>query len=206
VNGRRLLALVAVVAAATWLLSGSPATWPIRNARTGHGPIVCFGDSLTAGYGADPDASYPAVLGELLGREVVNEGRNGDTSATAAERLDDVASLEPSVVVITLGGNDMLQRVPIPDTVARMRTIFDRLLSAGAMVAFVAIAPPLTSPARMDAIRDLARAQGVLWIGDAMDGLWTDRSRMADQFHPNAAGYRVMAERVTGALRPHLTR
>jgi acyl-CoA thioesterase-1 len=144
------------------------------------------------------------VLHEILGRAVVNRGRNGDTAGDALERVDGVVALQPKVVVVALGGNDMLQRLPIPQTVAAMTRIFDRLLDTGAMVAFVAIDPPLASTARMDAIRGLCRERGVLWIGGAMTDLWQDHSRMADQIHPNAAGYRLMAERVAGALQPRL--
>jgi len=205
VNGKTLAGLVAaVVVAAMMLRPGASADWRIRNERPGTGPIVCFGDSLTAGFGAEPGRSYPDVLHELIGREVVNRGRNGDTAGDALARLDEVTALRPKVVVVTLGGNDMLQRLPIPQTVAAMSRIFDRLLETGAMVAFVAIDPPLASAARMDAIRRLCRERGVLWIGDAMTGLWQDRGRMSDQIHPNAAGYRIMAERVATALKPRL--
>lgn len=203
----RTLGAVAAVALVglVFLRSGEPETWRIRNDKpAASGPIVCFGDSLTFGHGASPDESYPSVLGGLLGRRVVNRGRNGDTSVAAAERLDEVLELHPAIVVVTLGGNDMLQRLPIDDTVRAMTTIFDRLVDAGAMVAFVGIDPPFTSAARMTAVRTLCRERGVLWVGDAMDGLWSDRSRMSDQIHPNAAGYRVMAERVASALRAHL--
>ena len=204
-TSRTLLGCVAAaVVAVVVLRSGADETWPIRNDPAGRGPIVCFGDSLTSGYGAESAQSYPAVLGTLLGREVVNRGRNGDTAAASLERVDDVVSLDPSVVVLTLGGNDMLQRVPIERTVAAMRGIFDRLLAAGAMVVFLGIDPPLASGARMDAIRALCRERGVLWVGDAMDGLWGDRTVMSDQIHPNAAGYRIVAERVAKALRPRL--
>jgi lysophospholipase L1-like esterase len=203
----RTLAIVAALAAVglVALRSGEPETWRIRNDRpAASGPIVCFGDSLTFGHGAEPDESYPAVLGRLLGRRVVNRGRNGDTSVAAVDRLGEVLDLHPAVVVMTLGGNDMLQRLPIPATVQAMTTIFDRLTAAGVMVVFLGIDPPFTSAARMDAIRALCREHGVLWFGDAMDGLWGDRARMSDQIHPNAAGYRVMAERVASALRAHL--
>jgi len=156
VNGKTLAGLVAaVVVAAMVLRPGAPDDWRIRNERPGAGPIVCFGDSLTAGFGAEPGRSYPDVLHELLGREVVNRGRNGETATDALERVDAIVALQPKVVVVTLGGNDMLQRVPIEQTVASMRRIFDRLLGTGTMVAFVGIDPPLASAARMDAIRDL---------------------------------------------------
>jgi lysophospholipase L1-like esterase len=205
VSSRALLGFVAAgIVGFVLLRPGGEERWAIRNDRPGRGPIVCFGDSLTSGFGAERSQSYPAVLQSLLGREVVNRGRNGDTTAASLERIDDVLSLEPSVVIVTLGGNDMLQRVPIQETVAAMRGIFDRLIAAGSMVVFLGIDPPLASSARMDAIRQLCRERGVLWVGHAMDGLWGDRTRMSDQIHPNAAGYRAVAERVAEALRPRL--
>jgi len=208
-SGKTLTGLLAALVVAAMVLrpgapQGASDDWRIQNEHPGDGPIVCLGDSLTAGFGAEPGRSYPDVLHEILGREIVNRGRNGDTAGDALARLDDVVALRPKAVVVTLGGNDMLQRLPIPQTVAAMTRIFDRLLDQGTMVAFVAIDPPLTSSARMDAIRALCRQRGVLWIGDAMTGLWQDRTRMTDQIHPNAAGYRIMAERVAGALRPRL--
>lgn len=204
-SSRALAGLVAAaVAAVVFLRPGDSETWRIRNAQPGSGVIACFGDSLTYGHGAEPEESYPAVLAGLLGREVVNRGRNGDTSVAALERLDDVLALEPAIVVVTLGGNDMLRRLPIEETRAAMTTIFDRLLGAGSMVVFLGIDPPFTSSARMEAIRTLCRERGVLWIGDAMDGLWGDRLRMSDQIHPNAAGYRVIAEKVAETLRSRL--
>jgi len=205
VSGKTLAGLVAAVAVAALVLRpGAPDDWRIRNEHPGAGPIVCFGDSLTTGFGAERGRSYPDVLHELLGREVVNRGRNGDTAGDALARLDEVTALRPKVVVVTLGGNDMLQRLPIPQTVAAMTQIFDRLLDTGALVTFVAVDPPLASTARMDAIHALCRERGVLWIGDALTDLWQDRARMADQIHPNAAGYRIVAERVARALEPRL--
>jgi acyl-CoA thioesterase I len=119
---RTPLLAFAVLAAAVLLWARNPATVRIRNAPHGGGPIVCFGDSLTRGHGAEPEESYPAVLARLLGRDVLNRGRDGETSESALERLDeDVLSLSPSTVIITLGGNDMLRRLPIADTVGSLR-------------------------------------------------------------------------------------
>ena len=195
---------VAVVAV-FFLWPRKPATWPVRNASLGEGPIVCFGDSLTRGAGAEPEQSYPAVLGGLLGREVLNRGRDGETSEDALERVDaDVLESAPSVVIITLGGNDMLRRLPIDVTVTSLRKIFERILAAHAMVVYLAIHPPFVSDERMDEVEDLCRELGVFYVGSAMGGMWGDRKLMSDQIHPNAAGYRLIAERVRDALKGRL--
>ncbi|MBI3118467.1 MAG: hypothetical protein HYZ00_07260, partial [Candidatus Hydrogenedentes bacterium] len=78
----------------------------IANTRTA---IVCFGDSITHGYGASPGRDYPARLAELLGTPVINAGVDGDTTASALKRLEeDVLIEEPRLVIVELGGNDFL--------------------------------------------------------------------------------------------------
>lgn len=204
---RRAIFLVVVLGVGLgWLLvPDEPESWPVRNAPAGPGPVVCFGDSLTRGQGADAGKDYPSLLGERLDREVVNAGRNGETSVSALERLEeDVLSLDPAVVVVTLGGNDILRRIPVEETVQAMEGTFRRTTRAGAVVAFLSIDPPFVSYERMEAIRDVAREHGVLWVDRVMEDLWGDRSLMADRIHPNAGGYRRVAERVATAVRPHL--
>ena len=202
---KSVFAALAVLVVAFVLWPRSPATWSIRNAPPGSGPIVCFGDSLTSGHGATPAESYPQILGGLLGRTILNRGRDGETSESALERLEsDVLVESPSVVILTLGGNDMLRRVPIEDTVRAVREIFTRILSSGAMVVFLAIDPPFVGDERMRRIEAISRELGVLYLDSVMTDMWTDRSLMSDRIHPNAAGYRVIAERVRDALADRL--
>lgn len=202
---RTLLLALAAVAGTLLLWSRERATWTIRNSPPGSGPIVCFGDSLTRGFGAAPEESYPAVLGQLLERNVLNRGRDGETSDEALERLEsDVLSLSPAVVIITLGGNDMMRRLPIEVTVRSLRSIFERIVAARAMVVFVAIDPPFVGSERMEKVREVSRDLGVLYIESVMDGMWGSPRLMSDRIHPNAAGYRLMAERVRDALRERL--
>ena len=202
---RTLLLSFAAVVVVFLLWPRKPGTWSIRNTPPGDGSIVCFGDSLTLGHGATPEESYPAVLGRLLGREILNRGRDGETSESALERLDsDVLGAAPSVVIITLGGNDMLRRLPIEDTVRSLRKIFERILAARAMVVFLPVDPPFVSGERMGKVKDLCRELGVLYVDSVMGGMWGNRRLMSDEIHPNAAGYRVMAERVRDALEGRL--
>src|SRR2546423_12588209 len=111
-----ILAAAALVIIAAWLL------WPSRYARVAnlgsHGSsVIAFGDSLTAGYGAQPGEDYPSKLSALMGTTVVNAGVSGDTTESALARLDnDVLSRNPRVVLVGLGGNDFLQGVPIATT------------------------------------------------------------------------------------------
>ncbi len=83
----------------------------ITNYPQGNGPIIAFGDSLTAGVGASSNQDYVSQLERKLGVSIINEGVSGDTTEEAADRLrTDVLDRDPSVVIVWLGGNDIIGR------------------------------------------------------------------------------------------------
>lgn len=109
--------------------------------------LVCFGDSLTAGAGIDPDQAYPALLQQLLDREgyhykVVNAGVSGNTTKDGLERLNQVMQQHPQVVVVEFGGNDGLRGLPITQTQRNLDTIVHTLKTNGARVALAGITLP----------------------------------------------------------------
>jgi acyl-CoA thioesterase-1 len=109
--------------------------------------IVCFGDSLTAGYGADEGKSYPDFLQQALDRQgfhyrVVNEGVSGDTSKDGVDRLSEVIALRPAVVVLEFGGNDGLRGVNVKTTRANLAKMIEALQKAGAKIVLAGIILP----------------------------------------------------------------
>ena len=95
--------------------------------------IIAFGDSLVAGNGTTAGGDFVSVLSQRLGVPIVNAGRPGDTTASALDRLSgDVLSRDPRVVIVLIGGNDLLRRVPRQETFARVRTIVERIRARGA--------------------------------------------------------------------------
>lgn len=109
--------------------------------------IVCFGDSLTAGYGTDPGQSYPDNLQRDLDHlgyhyRVVNAGVSGNTTKDGADRLKDVLRLKPAVVIVAFGGNDGLRGLPIETTRDNLDRIVSTLKQSGAKVVLGGITLP----------------------------------------------------------------
>lgn len=134
-------------------------------APDGRPVIVAFGDSLTAGYGADPGDSYPDFLQKDLGDkgyqyQVINQGISGNTTKDGVDRLDDVLRLQPVVVIVAFGGNDGLRGLPIASTRENLDRIVSTLLHSGAKVVLGGITlPPNYGP---DYIRQFNQTYALL--------------------------------------------
>jgi acyl-CoA thioesterase-1 len=116
-------------------------------ARDARPLIICFGDSLTAGYGIEPNASYPADLQRRLDTagyryRVVNEGVSGNTTKDGLERIDRVLARKPQIVVLEFGGNDGLRGLPIENTERNLALMIEKLQSSGTRVALAGISLP----------------------------------------------------------------
>jgi acyl-CoA thioesterase-1 len=173
------------------------ANTPPQNLR-----ICCFGDSLVEGVGAGgAENKYPAVLDSLLPghHEVVAWGTSGDTTADGLNKLPMFADQEFGIIVVTLGGNDILQRVHWDTTKANLHSLFQKLTGTGAVVVFTGVTGPL-NPTRNSHYAKICKAEGVLLVPEILDGILNNSDLKADEIHPNAAGYRLMAERVAAAL------
>ena len=109
--------------------------------------IVCFGDSLTAGYGADEGMSYPDFLQKDLDHSgfryrVVNEGISGNTTKDGVDRLPGILALKPAVVVVEFGGNDGLRGLQVQTTRANLGEIVKTVKASGAKVVLAGITLP----------------------------------------------------------------
>jgi len=169
----------------------------IRNIRSPGETIICFGDSLTEGVGAGMGEDYPTVLSRRLGMPVMNAGRRGDTTAQALQRLSEaVSQKQPRLVIVMLGGNDFLRRLPRHETRINLEEIVRRIQAQGAMVAIAGIRLGLFTDEFSAIFEETAEQFGALYIPQVMKGVLSDASLRSDPIHPNAAGYRLMAERI----------
>lgn len=182
-----------------------PSYSSVANLNTPATAIMCFGDSLTRGYGATTGHDYPSLLAADLGREVVNAGRDGDTTASALARLQqDVLAWEPRLVIVGLGGNDVLQQLPQSTSMQNLDTIVSHIVNAGAMVVLVHAKFGLFDDPYIDGFKSIAKEHGALIVEDVLDDILGRPSRMYDQIHPNDAGYALVAERISAVVKPLL--
>ena len=177
----------------------------IRNLRSAGEAIVCFGDSLTEGVGAESGEDYPAALSRQLGFPIVNAGRRSDTTAQALERLSEsVLGRNPRLVIVLLGGNDFLRQLPRAESRKNMAEIVRRIQQQGAMVAIAGIRLGLFTDEFAAIYEATATEFGALYIPEVMKGILGDAKLKSDAIHPNGAGYRLIAERIAEKVRPLL--
>ncbi len=182
-----------------------PSEREIRNAQPLGEEIVCFGDSLTYGTGAGEGMDYPSQLSGLIGMPVVNAGVPGDTAASALARLDeDVLSGSPRMVLITLGGNDLKNRVPGEKAFSDLKRIVQAIQDKGALVVVGGLDFGPFGRGFGKEYGKLAEETGSVLVPDIFDGIWGKRSLMSDAIHPNGEGYSIMARHFRDAIKPYL--
>lgn len=190
-----------IVAPLIWLLlsllaAGCDRTPKITPLPT-NAVVLAFGDSLTNGNGAAPGEAYPEVLAGLLGRTVINAGVPGEISAAGLNRLPQLLEqYRPNLVILCHGGNDFLQRLDRAQTAANLAAMIELIKATGADVVLVGVPEfglILNPPAFYG---ELAKRFTIPYEAEIVSDLLGDRDFKSDNIHPNAAGYRRMAEAV----------
>jgi len=164
--------------------------------------VLAFGDSLTAGTGADARSAYPAILAELIGRRVVNAGVPGEVSAEGRERLPELlGALRPQLLILCHGGNDLLRGRAAGSINANLRAMIGAARAQGVNVVLIGVPGPNLARAVPDFYRSIARELKLPYEGKILTAIEGNRSLKSDLVHPNAAGYRMLAQRVAALLK-----
>ena len=177
--------------------------------------IVCFGDSLTAGYGTEAGQSYPDYLQADLDAggykyHVVNAGISGNTTKDGVERVNTIVALKPAIVVVEFGGNDGLRGLRIEDSRANLDKIVATLKSSGTQVVLAGITLP--PDYGKDYIRQfnetyvlLAKKFHVPLLPFLLQGVFgVDGMMQRDRTHATAEGNKIVAKNVLTLIRPLL--
>ncbi|MBL9215123.1 MAG: arylesterase [Opitutaceae bacterium] len=188
---------------------------PLRAAETR--TLVFFGDSLTAGYGLDPDEAYPALIQRKIDAaglrwRVVNAGLSGETTAGGLRRLDWILRQRVDLFVIELGGNDGLRGIDPEATRANLQALIERIRARYPDVIVVLAGMQLPTNLGPEHTRrfaamypELAEKNHAVLIPFLLDGVGGVPSlNLPDGIHPTAEGHQIVAETVWRVLRPLL--
>ncbi|WP_221774771.1 arylesterase [Pelagicoccus albus] len=202
--------LIAIFLTVTVLASPSSAQDSAR--------IVFLGDSLTAGYGIDPELAYPSLIEKRiqdqgLNYEVTAAGLSGETSAGGLRRANWILQKPADILVVALGANDGLRGMDLSDTKQNLQKIIDlarqkypdiQIVLAGMKM------PPNLGDAYTkefsEMYPDLAQKNELPLIPFLLEGVGGHPElNIADGIHPNAEGHEILAENVWEVLAPLLS-
>lgn len=190
-----LLVVLVSVGACT---DSAPHLTPLGSGDT----IIAFGDSLTSGTGAAPQESYPAVLQELTGLQVINAGLPGEVTVDALVRLPGLLEqYRPALVILCHGGNDMLRGVSAEAVYRNLEAMVDRVRAYGAELIMVGVPRPRLLFLEPAEIYDrLADERHLVYLRDVLPQLESEAGMKSDPIHLNGAGYRRLAMAIQGLM------
>jgi len=179
--------------------------------------IAAFGDSLSAGFGAEPGKSFPDYVQRLIDRagyryRVFNAGVSGDTTSDGVERMPEVIALHPAIVILEFGGNDGLRGLPVTTTKANLARMIEELQNSGARVLLAGMTLPRNyGPEYISSFEkvyvDLAAQYKIPRIPFLLEGVGGVQQLMQrDGIHPTAQGNAIVARTVFHYLEPILSK
>ncbi|WP_210396851.1 arylesterase [Motiliproteus sediminis] len=164
--------------------------------------VLAFGDSLTFGTGASAEHSYPAQLAQLTGLNLIRSGVPGEVSADGLARLPgELDTHQPQLLLLCHGGNDLLRKRDKGQLKANLRAMVQLARDRGIQVVLIGVPKLglLLSPEPLYA--ELAEEMALPFEAEALSDILADNSLKSDAIHPNAAGYRALAERLQQLLK-----
>jgi len=176
--------------------------------------ILCFGNSITAGYGLDPENAYPDVLAGILKEKgynynVVNAGLSGETSAGGLSRIDWVLRNKVDIFILELGANDGLRGLPLVQTKDNLESIIKKVLNkypdTQIVIAGMMVPPNMGKDYSTEFVyifNELATENNALLIPFLLDGVGgIPELNLPDGIHPNVKGHKIVAENVFNAIK-----
>lgn len=160
------------------------------------GPILVYGDSLAEGVGATSGHDLSSLIERATDVSTLNYGVSGNTTRDGMARLKPALDENPRLVIVILGGNDFLQKVPRAETFANLETIIRAFQNQGAIVVLVGVRSGIIGGGSDDAFEALAEKTGAAYVTDILDSVFGNNQLMSDAIHPNDQGYATIGKRL----------
>jgi acyl-CoA hydrolase len=172
--------------------------------------VLVLGDSISYGTGAGEGEDYPSLLAAATGWQVINAGVPGDTTADGLRRLPALLDQHaPQLLLVELGGNDFLRKLPPAQTTANLKSILALAQDRRVSVVLMGAPSPNLFGAALGMLGDhplyqeIAEAGGVPLVSGVLGEVLSRSELKADPIHPNAAGYRELEQRLRSVLKQY---
>ncbi len=162
--------------------------------------IIAFGDSLVVGAGAKEGSDFVSLVSKKLGVPITNLGQSGDTTESALLRLERIEFRDPKVVIVLLGGNDYLRRVPQETTFENLSRIIEKIQEKGAIVLLLGVRGGVVRDSFEEQFEALRDKYHTAYVSNVLSFI-NNPEYMNDAVHPNDQGYAEIAERVAPVLK-----
>ncbi|HNV87030.1 MAG TPA: arylesterase [Candidatus Omnitrophota bacterium] len=175
---------------------------PKLNSLASGDKILAFGDSITAGTGANPGQDYPSVLESLIERKIINAGVRGETTAEGVRRLPEwIDRHQPALLLLCEGGNDFLQKRPPEEIEKNLERMIEIAKEKKIQVVLIAV-PKFGLILLPDPLyRRIAKKHSIPCEEKTLSRILSSPLFKADQIHPNEKGYRTLAESLAFLLK-----
>jgi lysophospholipase L1-like esterase len=160
--------------------------------------ILALGDSITYGFGVNENESYPSILEKLTKRRVINAGINGDTSEDALKRFSNLLKDNSiQMMILCVGGNDLLQKTPLRSIRENIIKIIKIAKEKNIEVVLIAVPDfGMLGLSPLALYGDIAQEEKVYLIKGLLSEILSSQRLKSDYIHPNASGYKYMAETI----------
>ncbi|MFH1771283.1 MAG: GDSL-type esterase/lipase family protein [Candidatus Omnitrophota bacterium] len=180
-----------------FLILCNACTPAIKNLNNEGLSVVCLGDSIASGSGVKKEESFIGILERKISKPIINSGIAGDTTENALRRIErDVLSKAPFLVIVELGGNDYLRKVPKSSTFRNLEGIIIKIQGYGAAVVLCDVSSNSILAGYNSGFKKLSKRTGSILVPRMMRGILDDPSKKSDFIHPNKEGHRLIAQRI----------
>ena len=172
------------------------------NRLSSNDTILALGDSLTYGHGASSNESYPARLSNLTGKRVINAGVNAETSDEGLRRLPQLLEDKSiKLMILCFGGNDIMQKRSMSSLKQNLKIMIQMAKAENIEILLISV-PNITlfglSP--LGLYEEVAKEENIPLLSGVLADILRQPLLKSDQVHPNALGYKKMADEIYNSL------